>query len=64
MQLPDFGRVIANSDPIMIFVAVFAGLIIFFLLRMMFRTLHFLIQLAILAGVVLLVLWLLQSVVR
>lgn len=64
MQLPDFGQLIANSDPILIFVAVFAGLIVFFLVRAMLRSLPLLFQLLIGIGVGLLALWLLQNVLR
>lgn len=64
MQLPDFGELIANNDPILIFVAVFAGLMVFFLVRTTLRSLPLLFQLLIGAGVGLLALWLLQNVLR
>ena len=64
MQLPDFGQLLATADPIMIFVAVIVGLLVFFLLRTLIRSLHFIIQLGCLAIVIVGVLYLLRTVIK
>jgi len=64
MQLPDFGRLLATADPIMILIAVIVGLLAFFLFRTLFRTVHFVFQLGCLVIVVLVVLYILRSVLK
>ena len=64
MQVPDFGQLIATADPIRLFVAVIAGIIAFFVFRLLFRTLNTIFHLGCLVIVALGVLYLLRNVVR
>ena len=64
MQVPDFGQLIATADPILIFVAVIAGVLAFFVFRLMFRALNVIFHLGCLVVVALGVLYLLRNVVR
>ncbi|MBP7688679.1 MAG: hypothetical protein KA765_12250 [Thermoflexales bacterium] len=64
MPLPDFGQLLATADPITIFVAVVAGLLAFFLIRTLFRTVNFVFQLGCLVLVALAVLYILRSVLK
>ena len=64
MQIPEFGQLLATADPITIFVAVIAGLLAFFLIRTLFRTVNFVFQLGCLVIVALAVLYILRSVLK
>jgi hypothetical protein len=64
MQLPDFGQLLANVDPLTIVVAVVVGLVLFFLLRAIIRTFHFVVQLGCLAIIIVGILYLLQSAIK
>ncbi|HZY42758.1 MAG TPA: hypothetical protein VFF59_12255 [Anaerolineae bacterium] len=64
MQLPDLGQLLATADPILIFVAVIAGVLAFFVFRLMFRTVNMVFQLGCLVIVALGVLYLLRNVIR
>ena len=64
MQLPDFGQLIATANPILIFIAVIAGVVAFFVFRLMFRTVNVIFHLGCLVIVALGVLYLLRTVIR
>ena len=64
MQVPDFGQLITTADPIMIFIAVIAGVVAFFVFRLMFRTLSVIFHLGCLVIVALGVLYFLRTVIR
>jgi hypothetical protein len=64
MQLPDIGQLLATADPIMLLIAVIAGVLAFFLFRTLFRTVNFVFQLGCLVIVALAVLYILRSVLK
>jgi hypothetical protein len=64
MQLPDFGQLIATANPILIFIAVIAGVLAFFVFRLLFRAVNVIFHLGCLVVVALGVLYLLRTVIR
>ena len=64
MQLPDFGQLLATASPTVIFAAVIAGVLAFFLLRLVVRSLHIIVQLGCLVIVVLAAIYILRSVLK
>ncbi len=63
MQLPDLQQAFANAQPLTIFFAIIAGLVAFFLFRLVFRTLNVIFHLGCLVIVGLVVFLILQKVI-
>ncbi len=64
MQLPNLQQIFSNLNPAVVFIAIIAGVLAFFVFRLVFRALHVIFHLGCLVVVAVVVYLILQNVIK